>query len=407
MSTSVVPTNAPLPLLVSVHVMSLSLLATVELQLCMQFCELKSLLTLARCSRFTRACASNEFAWQMLNPLPLLLHKIPADADLSASFLQFVNVSVTVESTMSPSRISSTNPTWSVIKHIPRLRILRVMHRSLPPDFLPERFGLPACANLQELHLYVDGVDWRAARETFCLLHQLQVLSLRSFGERCSLVEVLHRLRSLRELRLERVLGFKEGFVSVGECASLHRLELAHIREECLQTTLHFISLQSLEHLTLEGVHAQHGTGPFRAPSPFDWDNIFRGLIHLRFLELKYCHGVDCILSAVGLLPCLEELHLLPDDFDSHQYGSPIPTVQRIGDILSAKLSLQIVLRMPLLEQHIRRAFSCASGAAGYGDFDEAAANLVEETATTQWNKVHSLFLSFKGLDTTRVNVVL
>jgi hypothetical protein len=48
--------------------MSISILATVELQLIMHCCERKSLLALARCCRFTLAAASELFAWKHANP---------------------------------------------------------------------------------------------------------------------------------------------------------------------------------------------------------------------------------------------------------------------------------------------------------------------------------------------------
>jgi hypothetical protein len=49
--------------------MSLSILATVELQLILQCCDLRCLLSLARCSRFTLAAASSRFAFKFAPPL--------------------------------------------------------------------------------------------------------------------------------------------------------------------------------------------------------------------------------------------------------------------------------------------------------------------------------------------------
>ena len=50
---------------------SLAGLATVELQLIMHYCDLSTLLALARCSRFTLHAASDPFAWRALSPLEL------------------------------------------------------------------------------------------------------------------------------------------------------------------------------------------------------------------------------------------------------------------------------------------------------------------------------------------------
>jgi Ran GTPase-activating protein (RanGAP) involved in mRNA processing and transport len=46
-------------------------LATVELQLIMRCCDKRTLLALARCSRFALAAASHPFAWQPLSPIEL------------------------------------------------------------------------------------------------------------------------------------------------------------------------------------------------------------------------------------------------------------------------------------------------------------------------------------------------
>src|SRR5689334_11539431 len=59
------------PVVESIHPSYFSRLATVELQLIMQCCDKHSLLSLARCSKFTLACASADFAWRSLNPLPV------------------------------------------------------------------------------------------------------------------------------------------------------------------------------------------------------------------------------------------------------------------------------------------------------------------------------------------------
>lgn len=53
--------------------MPLSSLATVELQLIMQMCDLRSLLSFARCSHLTLAAASSDFAWRSLSNPPLQL----------------------------------------------------------------------------------------------------------------------------------------------------------------------------------------------------------------------------------------------------------------------------------------------------------------------------------------------
>jgi hypothetical protein len=71
--------------------MNLSHLATVEMQLIMHFLDHASLLALARCSRFTLACASADFAWQSLSPLPVLVRP-DLNSLLEHSLIRFVDL---------------------------------------------------------------------------------------------------------------------------------------------------------------------------------------------------------------------------------------------------------------------------------------------------------------------------
>jgi hypothetical protein len=81
--------------------MSASCLATVELRLCMHFCGIKSLLALARCSRFTLAAASDRFAWKFAAPFAdecggyLSLPTKDFAARVSSSLIRFGIISLT------------------------------------------------------------------------------------------------------------------------------------------------------------------------------------------------------------------------------------------------------------------------------------------------------------------------
>jgi hypothetical protein len=72
--------------------MSLSTLATVELQLVFHCCDTQSALVLARCSRFTLLAASNSFAW--LSPINLDWQKFLSHQCPSSSLLRFAPVTL-------------------------------------------------------------------------------------------------------------------------------------------------------------------------------------------------------------------------------------------------------------------------------------------------------------------------
>jgi len=80
--------------------MSLSQLATVELQLLLHFCDAPSALRLARCSRATLAAALQPFAWSHAEPLQLQLSADPSPPQAAQrlasprSLLRFVPLAV-------------------------------------------------------------------------------------------------------------------------------------------------------------------------------------------------------------------------------------------------------------------------------------------------------------------------
>src|SRR5687768_4408530 len=74
---------------VSVQIMSLSRLALVELQLCLHGLDLQSMLSVARCCRFTLAAVSTAFAWKHI-PTPTVFSLQPNLAEhVSRSVLRF------------------------------------------------------------------------------------------------------------------------------------------------------------------------------------------------------------------------------------------------------------------------------------------------------------------------------
>jgi hypothetical protein len=196
------------------------------------------------------------------------------------------------------------------IIHIPRLHTLRVMD-CLVRSHLAVLFEHPVCANLKEMYLFVKGSVVMASTESFRRLQHLRVFHICASHFSCSMVAELHQLRSLTDVLLASVPG-GDGFTSGGQCVSLRRLAFSRVAEAALFQTLHYPCLNTLEHLSLQGVFAQHARGLYAKPTPFGWREIFSGMSRLRSLKLQEIVGLDCVLAAVQVLPALEMLHLFP-----------------------------------------------------------------------------------------------
>ena len=70
-------------------------LATVELQLIMQCCDAKTLLSFARCSRATLQAASTDFAWSRQPPFPVRSTQAELGARIRGSLLRHCDTALT------------------------------------------------------------------------------------------------------------------------------------------------------------------------------------------------------------------------------------------------------------------------------------------------------------------------
>ena len=113
----------------------ISRLATVELQLIMQCCDVKSLLALARCSKFTLACADSQFAFKYSNELNVTSHEPNLAQKLSSPLLRHCPISLALEDSVVPSRNLYGEPVTGaemlLLLSIPQLRTLNAPIRDI------------------------------------------------------------------------------------------------------------------------------------------------------------------------------------------------------------------------------------------------------------------------------------
>jgi hypothetical protein len=287
--------------------MSLSALATVELQLIMQSCDCISLLALARCSRFTLASASADFAWLKLSPLPIhvaanteaLLQAVPS------SLLRFCNLSLTVVSPRDDKvgedtdaalfgalRVFELRLVWND-KYVSGdgnsqlLRCLQCCPPKLSSLYLPE-LTAPAVA--------AQCVSLIADRFT-----ELQSLSIDAFRSAETLILLPGRLGSLRHLTLEYINNCNHSALeAVGHCAQLDSLALRHCDIDQVRMLLFLPSLRSLRSVTLKEVDCLKRYDDAEAPQLNPWATCFPKLRSLDRLSLIDCERVEELLE--GLL---------------------------------------------------------------------------------------------------------
>jgi hypothetical protein len=145
--------------------MSFSRLATVEVQLVMQNVDLQSLLKLARCSKFTLACALGEFAWRSLPVLDISFSADGPDhsALLPRSLLRHSGLCVRwrsdgvrwrsdgVETLLSQPRVQDEE--MKSVMRLPRIQKLDVTERNVTKSHWLWILSTPCLADLRELHL--------------------------------------------------------------------------------------------------------------------------------------------------------------------------------------------------------------------------------------------------------------
>jgi hypothetical protein len=288
--------------------MSLSLLATVELQLIMQCLDQSSLLLLARCSRFTLHAAASEFAFSRL--LPLVVDS--ADAiQLSTSLLRYRDVELRWRSDSdrsSQAPLSEREP--DVLKTIEKIRVLDTRLFWFPADLLSESWtqilSLPRPA-LQNLRgLIISHQEGELMLCELLLQHVPTLQSLHVAARRWALFpwgffEGLSRMPQLTELSVANVCAPDQGHLvpELKACTTLRTLKLDRIADSILERLLTVPDWTLIQHLSL--THCDAETDPAYSPSPTYWIAIWKNLCNLISLELNSCRGVRVIIRELIL----------------------------------------------------------------------------------------------------------
>ena len=369
---------------------SLAGLATVELQLIMQhYCDLSTLLALARCSRFTLHAASDPFAWRALSPLswnfvhplgpdtvtsqqrpkisawqrlrccirppppslPLLPPPLPLSPSLaqrlSVSLLRFCDFSINwYHDRRSLSPVTAAE--LDALAAIPRLRMLNSCGRwTAGPVEIAALARRPGLRGLTTLACHgLDGPSIRALAE-----HCPKLSTVATMGSN-GIDPPLHTLPALTDLTVR--VNHAGGLTMAGvlRCAGLRRLNIRPDLEDGFTSrdahaALFSPSLRSLEYLAVHGLDALHADGRNQPAVRLDWAAAFAQLPALRSLHLADPRGIDELLAAIGA-GCAQlhslRVHCIEVDFgDSTGIRAAFPSAAALSSLLARLLSLRSV----------------------------------------------------------------
>jgi hypothetical protein len=361
------------------------------MQLVMQFCDLRSLLQLARCSSTTLASASDPVAWRGLSPLLLRSNVAPSppligERIAASRLLRHCDIALRWESEEDESELFTDE--LRDVTVIPRLHSFL-----MSPDYswAPERWQLLATAANFPKHLRVlrtsdvtlQECDDALLLQKAPLLQTLQLAVYRydpkamPVGYEPPLLAALPLLPHLTDLR---VLVRSHAHMApslwcaryVGQCAGLRVLELHNASHAFVCAVLNTGGLRSLQHLRLidiDAIAAPETVAVAAAAVPNgnssascnDWLTAMRTLAAagtLRTLTLHRVDGINLLLEHVSLL--LSSLQLVRVDRPSTPFTSlpsnahSAPSGPLLRTLLTALPNTQFVLNQPSGGGHFR-----------------------------------------------------
>ena len=291
-------------------------LATVELQLIMQHCDLSTLLALARCSRFTLHAASHSFAWRALSPLSFPTTVADLGANLRGLRL-LAHCDVALR--WLPPKEGWRQPKvgdaeLAAIESVPRLVELDARAREVKSAQMRRLLSHPSLTGLTTLHCDARHMDDACTSQL--PLHHARLRTLLLMMSRGSdadprLLAPLPQLPALTDLSLD--YGVDQSDVEIiGRCASLRRLHLSNVEPAVLFAVLAAPARARLESLSLSYVNA----GPASASPHFgaaaaagaavsaadvqSWKASFENLQSLRALCLRDFEGFGVVFAGVA-----------------------------------------------------------------------------------------------------------
>jgi hypothetical protein len=320
-------------------------LATVELQLCLQFLDAKSKLKAARCSRRLLQAADQPFAWHG-PPVAMSSRRRPQlGSHIRQSLLRHAPIALMLVCKMSAEEMAA----------IPRLQTLHVVYR-ISDDFAHQLLALPSLRELQTLQMPLDlPPSTLQLLPTLSALHTLKCW----MSDDSAYWSWLPAMPALTHLDLTCMVArpIPPTLIdAIGQCAQLQTLRLQYPRFSA-GAFARFCSapaMRRLRHLKLDSFHAQLTVEEYRAA--------FSALAQLESLRLQWVHGVDRLLPHLAHAPTLRTLTITckaESPADAETYGARLPNRDALRQLLAAAPLLQVRLEVPASIETWRKAFCC------------------------------------------------
>jgi hypothetical protein len=231
--------------------MSISTLATVELQLIMHQCDRISLVSLARCCRFTLASASADFAWKSISPLRLDFHDedFTLGSKIHNNLIRFCTIALTWIPPIPEHQ--PTMPVLHALGHIPRLVDLNATRRNLDPadmNFLARHIARPS--GLTSLGFKLDWDPGGQDDIGLALLQHHPLLTTLSLNNHAfPLLSTVAYSTEITSLHLVDSTGEDVRALHTNQFTTLRSLTLNCVFEGVLHSMLTSSELQTLEKL--------------------------------------------------------------------------------------------------------------------------------------------------------------
>jgi hypothetical protein len=331
-----------------------------------------SIISLACSSRFTLACASEQFAWRFALPLELVFRfDLPPRVDAghsrhSASLLRFCSVSVRwVQSEMSAIDLQAE---VGALFNIPYVTSINGNKRYISADGLACLLAHPSFARVTSLELHdtcrADAKCAMLLKECISLTH------IKFSGSGASmLLESLPHLSRLSSMVLYRSPPVNYQLFPIHQCTSLRSLSLNWLRPRSVAALLSS-NMQHLTSLSLTAIDFSLGEEFLQL-----WTQCLAGLPRLTSLILIEMRKIDLLLSALfNQIPLLCSLSITACQLNPAY--AELPSDELVESLLS-RPTLHVTVTFRRWEAHLQWM-----GVAGYHGQrgDEEAAN---------WRAVH------------------
>ena len=352
-------------------------MATVELQLCLQFLDKRSKLRAARCSRRLLQAADHPFAWQGPSVAVSSFRQPQLGSLIRRSLLRHAPIALCL---LTDSELAAAE-----VAAIPRLREL-VIDSWGSIDFDPQLLSLPSLQGLQTLRLVCQlPLSTLRLLATLPALHTLECSEWDE--DEPADWSWLPAIPALTNLDLAYTVGVSVPLPlldAIGQCAQLQSLQLQYPTFPAggFSRLCSTPAMRQLRHLDLVSPRA-HG-GRLTAD---EYRAAFSALARLKSLRLASVKGIVLLLPHLAHAPALRTLTISCEadrPEDAYSFGGTQPSCEVLRRLLTAASLLEVRLELAASIEEWR-------GSASYEEGEGDEAGPAEQQMDEQWDELQRM----------------